>query len=125
MTDMAAAEVRAHAPPEALLQLLTRMGAHQAMMPALSLDDTSAEEPFIRRRSSAPRGHPLETGWTVWWDQGPMGQADYCDHLRNLGCFRTVEEFWSMYTSLARPFHLPAMSHYRGWLSPEPAPAAS
>jgi translation initiation factor 4E len=42
-----------------------------------------------------------------------MAQADYCDHLRNLGCFRTVEEFWSMYTSLARPFHLPAMSHYR------------
>ncbi|KAJ1490890.1 translation initiation factor eIF 4e-like domain-containing protein, partial [Baffinella frigidus] len=57
--------------------------------------------------------HMLESAWSVWWDQGRMGATDYSDHLKNLGSFRTVEEFWSMYTSLSRPNHLHHMSHYR------------
>ena len=61
--------------------------------------------------------HMLESGWTVWWDEGKMRVGDYADHLQNLGSFRSVEEFWNMYTSLSRPNQLHHMSHYRGFSS--------
>ena len=71
--------------------------------------------------SNDTTGHPLETGWTFWFDKkienkshAVMKASTYFDHLKNLGSFRTIEEFWDLYSQLSRPYDMHQSTTYHG-----------
>ena len=54
--------------------------------------------------------HPLETGWTVWYDRKSLNKQEsdqYIEGLHPLGSFNTVEGFYSNYAYLMRPHEMP------------------
>eukprot|EP00961_Rhodomonas_salina_P177158 2388739-Rhodomonas_salina.1 len=97
----------------------------QEKMAAASISEKKEEKEVSAGPEAAQsKGHPLETGWTLWFDKTPHtskpnSTTTYTDHLKNLGSFRTIEEFWDLYTRLTRPCDLTPTSHYHG------APACS
>lgn len=61
--------------------------------------------------------HPLESSWTIWFDKKVSASkmaagAGYAENLRKLATFRTLEEFWGVYTHLLRADELPKDSNY-------------
>eukprot|EP00286_Rhodomonas_abbreviata_P005879 CAMPEP_0181323058 /NCGR_PEP_ID=MMETSP1101-20121128/19572_1 /TAXON_ID=46948 /ORGANISM="Rhodomonas abbreviata, Strain Caron Lab Isolate" /LENGTH=297 /DNA_ID=CAMNT_0023431039 /DNA_START=93 /DNA_END=986 /DNA_ORIENTATION=+ len=86
----------------------------EAAMAAVSISEKKEE---VAQPEPTSNGHPLETGWTIWYDKTPHtakpnSTSTYTDHLKNLGSFRTIEEFWDLYTRLVRPCDLTPTSHY-------------
>ncbi|EKX35949.1 translation initiation factor 4F, cap-binding subunit [Guillardia theta CCMP2712] len=83
---------------------------------------TSAEQNAEVPKEAASNdttGHPLETGWTFWFDKkienkshAVMKASTYFDHLKNLGSFRTIEEFWDLYSQLSRPYDMHQSTTY-------------
>mmetsp|Transcript_104855 Transcript_104855/g.333704 ORF Transcript_104855/g.333704 Transcript_104855/m.333704 type:complete len:230 (+) Transcript_104855:75-764(+) len=57
-----------------------------------------------------PREHPLETAWTLWVDKKSSDrreQSAYMEGLKQLGTFRTVEEFLRLFAFVKKPSHFP------------------
>ncbi|KAG6545188.1 hypothetical protein Mapa_013300 [Marchantia paleacea] len=52
--------------------------------------------------------HPLEHGWTFWFDNpnGKSKQATWGSSLRPVYTFKTVEDFWCLYNNVLQPSHL-------------------
>lgn len=52
--------------------------------------------------------HPLETKWTLWFDNpnGKQKQATWGQTLRTVYTFDTVEDFWCLYNNIIPPSRL-------------------
>mmetsp|Transcript_27964 Transcript_27964/g.80246 ORF Transcript_27964/g.80246 Transcript_27964/m.80246 type:complete len:210 (+) Transcript_27964:52-681(+) len=54
--------------------------------------------------------HPLETAWTLWIDKKSTDrreQSAYIEGLKQLGTFRTIEEFLRLYAFIKKPSNFP------------------
>jgi len=92
-------------------------GVEEKMAAASISEKKEEKEVSAGPEAAQSKGHPLETGWTLWFDKTPHtskpnSTTTYTDHLKNLGSFRTIEEFWDLYTRLTRPCDLTPTSHY-------------
>mmetsp|Transcript_35281 Transcript_35281/g.55108 ORF Transcript_35281/g.55108 Transcript_35281/m.55108 type:complete len:257 (+) Transcript_35281:37-807(+) len=79
--------------------------------------EASMEKMNLKEAEEPATGHLLETGWTIWFDKTPHttkpnSEKTYTEHLKNLGSFRSVEEFGELYTKLQRPYDLHPTAHY-------------
>ena len=45
-------------------------------------------------KSNTPSFHPLQSKWTMWYDQGCAKNQKWGDHLKEIYTFDTVENFW-------------------------------
>lgn len=58
-----------------------------------------------------PRGeHPLETAWTLWIDRKSVARKEpsaYIEGLKQLGTFKTVEQFFRIMAFLKKPSGFP------------------
>lgn len=52
--------------------------------------------------------HPLEHGWTLWFDNpnGRQKQTMWGQTLRSVYTFRTIEDFWCLYNNIVQPSRL-------------------
>ncbi|KAK9451166.1 translation initiation factor eIF 4e-like domain-containing protein [Limtongia smithiae] len=64
--------------------------------------------------SSVDEEHPLAYSWTIWFlHRGPgVKISDYEKATKEISSFSTVEDFWRLYSYLARPSTLPYTSEY-------------
>ncbi|KAG9406760.1 hypothetical protein AC1031_003083 [Aphanomyces cochlioides] len=54
--------------------------------------------------------HPLQTGWSLWFDKKMPKRTDvstYQSNLQKIANFATVEDFWRHYIHVKRPSQLP------------------
>ncbi|KAI8967950.1 translation initiation factor eIF 4e-like domain-containing protein [Mycotypha africana] len=58
--------------------------------------------------------HPLKYGWVFWFMHRSRGEkiTDYEAAMKRIASFKTVEEFWAVYSRLSRPSELPNISDY-------------
>ena len=52
------------------------------------------------------RLHPLQTSWTMWYQEsakGKGGKVDWSQLLKKLMTFSTVEDFWRLYNYVPKP----------------------
>lgn len=59
--------------------------------------------------------HPLEDGWTLWYQKGLGSRkvaSAWLDGLKEILSFDTVEDFWCMYNNIKTPTDMPFGSDY-------------
>jgi translation initiation factor 4E len=59
-----------------------------------------------------PESHPLKDEWVVWYRSPGNKFQDYEKSTHKIAHFKTVEEFWTVYSHLKRPSNLPHVSDY-------------
>mmetsp|Transcript_97014 Transcript_97014/g.313269 ORF Transcript_97014/g.313269 Transcript_97014/m.313269 type:complete len:233 (-) Transcript_97014:95-793(-) len=66
--------------------------------------------PRVEEGSFPDGEHPLETAWTLWVDKKSSDrkeQSAYIEGLKQLGTFRTIEEFLRLYAFVKKPSSFP------------------
>lgn len=56
--------------------------------------------------------HPLETAWTLYYQQPQPESDDYSQSIHTIGKFDTVEGFWSFFSHLKRVTDIPEQLEY-------------
>ncbi|XP_014262516.1 eukaryotic translation initiation factor 4E type 2 isoform X2 [Cimex lectularius] len=62
-----------------------------------------------------PGDHKLQYCYCLWYSRRSPGKQtlqSYDQHLKSIGCFGSVEQFWAINSHLARPSELPSHSDY-------------
>ncbi|KAG1469109.1 hypothetical protein G6F56_003451 [Rhizopus delemar] len=64
--------------------------------------------------TQSPESHALCYGWVFWFMHRSPGEkiVDYEAAMKKIATFKTVEEFWAVYSHLRRPSELPNISDY-------------
>ncbi|KAI9264422.1 translation initiation factor eIF 4e-like domain-containing protein [Sporodiniella umbellata] len=64
--------------------------------------------------TQSPEYHALCYGWVFWFMHRSPGEkiVDYEAAMKKIATFKTVEEFWAVYSHLRRPSDLPNISDY-------------
>ncbi|KAK7111730.1 eukaryotic translation initiation factor 4E-1A-like isoform X2 [Littorina saxatilis] len=55
--------------------------------------------------------HPLQNRWAMWFFKNDKAK-DWCDNLRVITTFSTVEDFWALYNHIQRASKLPSGCDY-------------
>ncbi|KAK9320708.1 translation initiation factor eIF 4e-like domain-containing protein [Lipomyces orientalis] len=78
----------------------------------LAIDGETNGDPLLYNLSAAQ--HPLKYNWTLWFLHRAPGVkiSDYEKATKEISSFSTVEDFWRLYSYLARPSALPYTSEY-------------
>ncbi|KAL2652099.1 hypothetical protein R1flu_020227 [Riccia fluitans] len=68
----------------------------------------STDAPTLAPEPALETKHPLEHGWTFWFDNpnGKTKQAAWGSSLRPVYTFKTVEDFWCLYNNVLQPSQL-------------------
>ncbi|KAG0801696.1 hypothetical protein G6F29_007619 [Rhizopus arrhizus] len=69
---------------------------------------------FTHTQLTEPSVHVLRYGWVFWFMHRSPGEkiTDYEGAMKKIATFKTVEEFWAVYSHLRRPSDLPNISDY-------------
>ncbi|KAI7836896.1 hypothetical protein COHA_009228 [Chlorella ohadii] len=75
-------------------------------------EEPAAQQPQQEGEPDFSQKHPLETKWTLWFDNpnGKQKQATWGQTLRAVYTFDTVEDFWCLYNNIIPPSRLSAGS---------------
>ncbi|KAI9136321.1 translation initiation factor eIF 4e-like domain-containing protein [Paraphysoderma sedebokerense] len=58
--------------------------------------------------------HPLRFSWVCWFMYRKQGEKidKYEENIKKVASFSSIEDFWAVYSHLARPHQLPSISDY-------------
>ncbi|OLY83433.1 Eukaryotic translation initiation factor 4E type 2 [Smittium mucronatum] len=78
---------------------------------SISPQDTSAP---VSSEKKPGGNHPLQYQWTFWFMHRYPGQkiVDYEAAISKISSFKTIEEFWDVYSYICRPSDMPTVSDF-------------
>eukprot|EP00123_Amoebidium_parasiticum_P001181 comp12230_c0_seq1/m.7013 comp12230_c0_seq1/g.7013 ORF comp12230_c0_seq1/g.7013 comp12230_c0_seq1/m.7013 type:complete len:233 (-) comp12230_c0_seq1:188-886(-) len=78
------------------------------------IDDNAPVTVFVNPNASDLIKHPLEHGWTLWFDSVNKKQnaENWGENLKQVYTFRFVEDFWGVYNSIIKPSQLQLGSNF-------------
>ncbi|EPX74254.1 translation initiation factor eIF4E 4F complex subunit [Schizosaccharomyces octosporus yFS286] len=71
---------------------------------------------FVNAETAFTQTHPFQHEWTLWFLKPPTQGLEWGDLLKEIISFKTVEEFWGIFKTIAKASMLPAKSDYSFFL---------